>query len=358
MKRLVILLLLAIPPLVAQAPLPSPINGSGGAGSITSIAPGCGLSTSPNPIVATGTVLASEVPRLNTSTTDAILTGDCGNLVTNTNVAAIAASIAACGSTGFAAGWFVEIQNRGAGTYTLTPTTSGVDGAASIDLLTDQGIRLTCGADNQYYTERGRGLMTGPGTVAGEYKMYELATNGSNYYSFRAPNSRATNLIELQPTADPTAGQTKLYSAPSSTISTVTWGTPLVSGATTAFTFGGGGSIAPGSGVVTSNFWQNFNTCTATGVSPLSCGATNGGLVTIAAGATSAVINNSFVTNQNQIHLQFVSSTLLGTRLGVTCNTTPPVYWESDRVSSTSFTISVAAAPVANPACFTYTILN
>lgn len=389
MKRLVILFLLAVPawcqlgnatriwgtPIAPTAPSDGQAqvyNGANaryqpatiGSGSVTSIATGCG--TSGGTITATGTIIAKEATRLNTSVTDAIVAGDGCNLVTNTNAAAIAGSIAACGSTGFTAGvWFVDIQNRGAGTYTLTPTTpSTVDGAASIDLLTDQGIRLACGSDNQYYTQRGRGLMTGPGTVAGEYQMFELAANGSNFVSWIAPDSRATDARFLFPIADPTAGQAMVFGVPDVTTkkSTGTWITPLTSVAfsavtagtnTAALVCGSGCSISPSGGVVTANVLNTFNICESAAASP-SCGGSNGGSAVIAAAATTVVIQTSLASTYGHITLTPDSSAAMGTRLSVTCNTTITPIWVSTRVGSTSFTVSTTAGPVANPMCFTW----
>ena len=57
--------------------------------------------------------------------------------------------------------------------------------------------------------------------------MYELTVNGSQYFSWLGQNVRATTLRAQIPAADPTAGQVMLFGAPSSTISTATWGNKL-----------------------------------------------------------------------------------------------------------------------------------
>ncbi len=90
--------------------------------------------------------------------------------------------------------------------------------------------------------------------------------------------------------------------------------------------------------------------------SPSVCGSSNSGSVAVAATATTLVVNTTAVTANSQIFLLFDSS--LGTRLGITCNTTvPTVYSVSARTAATSFTIT-ATASITNAACFSYSILN
>lgn len=97
---------------------------------------------------------------LQTGTSYAYLSGDAGKLVSHSNAAAIAGTIAQAGTGGFIAGWYVYIQNTGAGTLTITPTTSTVDGAASIAIPTAQGVLLASNGTN-YYTMRGTDASSG-----------------------------------------------------------------------------------------------------------------------------------------------------------------------------------------------------
>lgn len=124
-----------------------------GGGTITNIATGCFLTG--GPITTTGTISASETVNKQTGTTYAILNSDCGKLVTGTNAGSEAYSIAQAGGGGnFVSGWFIDLQNRGAGTLTLTPATSTVDGAATLVLASGNGVRLVSDGAN-YFTERG-----------------------------------------------------------------------------------------------------------------------------------------------------------------------------------------------------------
>lgn len=82
-----------------------------------------------------------------TGVTYAIAAGDRGKLVTFSNASPVAVSIAqATGS--FAAGFFVEVENIGAGLVTITPATSTVEGAATVTLKQWESIVLTSAGGN------------------------------------------------------------------------------------------------------------------------------------------------------------------------------------------------------------------
>lgn len=86
------------------------------------------------------------------------------------------------------------------------------------------------------------------------------------------------------------------------------------------------------------------------------CVAAAAGSVVIDAAATSVVVSTTAVTANSQIFVQYDSS--LGTRLSVTCNTTPAIPAVTARTAGTSFTITVPVAPSVNPACYSYVIVN
>jgi len=112
----------------------------GGLGTVTSVGAGCSLTPT---ITTAGTLDVQHLVDARTTTSEAILDGDCGDLITFNNASAIAATIAEAGAAGdFAAGWFVILRNLGAGVVTLTPTTSTVDGNATLVIRTDQSVFL------------------------------------------------------------------------------------------------------------------------------------------------------------------------------------------------------------------------
>jgi hypothetical protein len=167
-------------------------GGGGGGGGVTDVNTGCGLSG--GPITTTGTIALSQVVNKQTGTTYAFLDSDCGKLVTFTNAMNIMATIPQAGAGGsFVSGWSVHIQNRGAGSLTITPTTSTIDGGIVFTLIQNQGIVLFSDGTN-YFTERGAnsqvssistgcGLSGGPIATTGTIALNQVvnAQTGTTY---------------------------------------------------------------------------------------------------------------------------------------------------------------------------------
>lgn len=124
------------------------------------------------------------------------------------------------------------------------------------------------------------------------------------------------------------------------------------------FNFGGTGVVVGNvfsTGPTQSGTFATVANC-ASGANPAVCAAAPAGAFLLAATTTSVTVNTTAVNANSQIMLTFDSS--LSTRLGVTCNTTAPTnYQVSARVAGTSFTLT-GGAPAANPACFSYSVLN
>lgn len=169
----------------------------GGTGTVTSITPGSGLVsgiTSGNTqtaITAAGTLYGSCVVNAQTGTTYTVLDTDRTKLVTHTNGSPIAVTLPQAGaSSEFQSGWFYRTQNRGAGLVTITPTTSTIDGAASLTIPTGQGCVIVSDGTN-YFTERGRptGVLVSQGGTG-------LATLTSNtVYKGNGTSAMATSTI-------------------------------------------------------------------------------------------------------------------------------------------------------------------
>lgn len=107
------------------------------------------------------TLTLTEAVNSQTGTTYTVAATDCGKLVTIANGSAIAVTLPQAGSGGnFANGCVIDFQNTGAGTVTITPTTSTLDGAASIALTQGQGLRIASSGSN-YFTQRGISSSTG-----------------------------------------------------------------------------------------------------------------------------------------------------------------------------------------------------
>jgi hypothetical protein len=95
-----------------------------------------------------------------TGTSYTVVVGDRGRLVAHTNASAIAVTLPQAAATTFNSGWFYDTQNRGAGKVTITPTTSTIDGAATLTLDTNEGARIFSDGTN-YFTQRGQGAAQG-----------------------------------------------------------------------------------------------------------------------------------------------------------------------------------------------------
>lgn len=107
-------------------------------GGVTSVDAAGGVETTTgSAITGTGTVRGSVAVNPQTGTTYTYLTGDRGKLVTHSNASAIAAALPQATGT-FPANWYMWVKNKGAGTLTITPTTSTIDGAATLVLTTGQ----------------------------------------------------------------------------------------------------------------------------------------------------------------------------------------------------------------------------
>ena len=112
-----------------------------------------------------------------------------------------------------------------------------------------------------------------------------------------------------------------------------------------------------GAGTFQSTLYGTVTNCADGTASPADCTAAPAGAVIISAAATAVVVNTTAVTANSNIFVMEDSS--LGTRLSVTCNTTiARNYAVTARTAATSFTITTDVAPVTNPACLNYFIVN
>ena len=108
-------------------------------------------------------------------------------------------------------------------------------------------------------------------------------------------------------------------------------------------------------GKVSSTLFGSETNCSSS-AGPAVCAAAAAGSVIIPAAGTDVVVNTTAVTANSQIFAIFDQS--LGTKLGVTCNSTTANPHIGARVAGTSFTIHANVSPVTNPACFSYFIIN
>ena len=81
---------------------------------------------------------------------------DCGKLLSLSNASVVSVSIPQAGELGLKSGCWLDIQNTGTGTVSLSATPSLIDGAATVQLTTNQGLRLVS-SGTAYLTQRGQG---------------------------------------------------------------------------------------------------------------------------------------------------------------------------------------------------------
>ena len=138
-------------------PLSSITPGNGLTSTLTATAPGSAVTT-------TGTLSAAQLINAQTGTSYAILDGDRAKLITASNAAAQAYSVAQAGAaSAFQAGWWVDISNISTnplGVVTITPTTSTINGAATLVVQKGQSVRIVSNGSNYQAS-----LLTGIRTV-------------------------------------------------------------------------------------------------------------------------------------------------------------------------------------------------
>jgi hypothetical protein len=86
--------------------------------------------------------------------------GDMGKLVTFSNTGAIAVTLPAAGTAGFEANKWFCAENLNSGTVTITPTTSTINGAATLALGQNRGVCIWSDGTN-YQIESGAGGLAG-----------------------------------------------------------------------------------------------------------------------------------------------------------------------------------------------------
>jgi len=115
-------------------------------------------------VVTVALLMAQQVSPLyfpvnaQSGTTYTVLATDCGKLVTFNNGSAVAVTLPQSSATFFPPGCTVEMTDYGAGTATITPTTSTINnGGSNYALLTGQSVKIYADASNNYQVAPGKG---------------------------------------------------------------------------------------------------------------------------------------------------------------------------------------------------------
>jgi hypothetical protein len=100
---------------------------------------------------------------IQTGSSYSIQASDCGKLVLFTNSNPVAVILPQAGTVMLSGCW-IELQNTGAGTVTITSNVSTIDGSGSVQLAVGAGMQLIS-SGGQYYSQRGQSGGAGSGSV-------------------------------------------------------------------------------------------------------------------------------------------------------------------------------------------------
>lgn len=232
--------------------------------------PSGGLATAPTFSPAGLTPRASVC----TANADAIVATDRAGLVTETDASSCAVSIAQAGTTGFTSNFVFGLQNLGAGAVTLTPTTSTIDGNAT--LVLNQGDSCTIASDNSNYFSR-----CAPSQVAaGSGITLTRSAHGVSIAS-TSGGGTVTNIVTTAP----------LGGGPITTTGTLTCATCIVATVNPSaglLRVAGSTQTATGAEISGDGSTSGSNVLTVTGMHGTAVTGTNGDVTTYGVGNTLA----------------------------------------------------------------------
>ncbi len=193
---------------------------------------------------------------------------DCGKLVSLSNSGPVAVTLPQAGTVMATGCWF-ELQNTGAGTVTITPVGSTIDGTGSLTLPTGAGLQMvSCGGNYDtepgsasaggrsgavgaassgqlaYYPAPGSAItgcsvggaangdlscnsISSNGTFQGQVDLYPAA-NSATYVGLAAPEAVPSTYVIQLPGAVPASGQVLSFGAPANGTSVASWANAIV----------------------------------------------------------------------------------------------------------------------------------
>lgn len=354
-----------------------------------------------------------------TGTTDTILATDRGNRVPYNSTSAVAVTLPQAGSPGFAGGFSVRLSNQNTGTVTVTPTTSTINGAATLVILEGQdcfvtpnstGVnysadcnepQTTAGANislvrgvhsltigtslTPSFTSIGCGVLntttcviTGFGGTSGSSAITWPAVAGTTSNPIVFANAISAPALNTAGSVTLGGSSSIIFTGRSRIVSNADSVVSLTNQAATAFqrlNFGLNTTANPAlcisgtalsqclgdgsnGGSWSANAYLTAVNC-ANGASPAVCTSAASGAVAIPTGANPTLqVNTTAVTANSRIFPVIDESLTIS---GVTCNTsltTLPAPVITARSAGASFTMQINATLVTNPACVSYWIVD
>ena len=156
--------LTGIPAMASQT-----ILGNGTGSTATPIA----LSLGANLVATASGIGTAQAINAQTGTTYTVLTTDAGKLLTFSNSGAIAVTLPVATSAGFTAGFSFDVEDLGLGSVTITPTTSTINGVATLVVATNLGCTITSDGTN-YQVSACSAVAPSPGST------FNVITSGTN----------------------------------------------------------------------------------------------------------------------------------------------------------------------------------
>lgn len=159
-----------------------------GNGSGTTAVP-VALTLSGNLVATPSGLTTSQSINAQVGTSYVIVASDAGKLLTFNNAASTAVTLAQAGTTGFFGGFSVDLQNRGAGGITLTPTTSTINGGTTLTLAQNTGCTITSDGTNYQLSAC---TAIAPSGGGGGSSAFSALTGGTNTTAAMVLGSGAT----------------------------------------------------------------------------------------------------------------------------------------------------------------------
>jgi hypothetical protein len=184
-----------------------------------------------------------------------VLTGDCGKLVSFSNLSSVAVTLPQAGSTGFEAGWNAVLTNYGPGTVTVTPTVSTIGGATTLSLPSGFGAQVVSDGSNWQVSGNLSTIALGTVTLISDVtgsgalgsSISTTITDGAVRNSMLAPmpNSTVKGNVSGGATSPSDLTATQLTTLVNTFTSTLSGAAPASGGGTTNFLRADGAWTAP-----------------------------------------------------------------------------------------------------------------